>query len=179
MTIACGNSMLPHLECQKTDCWRPIACKNSDLTVDELLSCQCSSSTLISAELFTEIGRKKDRNPFASLGCDYLHGDEGPECSAVFRCESLTIDPVFVLLQEVWEEQKRGKEEEDKGRSSVEGITHCEDYEHLLLLLWWLNCFPVPGYLVKQIVFSYTQQWSFLMAAGDKWLGWQKNYTNR
>lgn len=111
-----------------------------------------------------------DRNSFVSLGCDYLHGDEGPECSAVFRCESQTIEPVFVLPLEVWEGQKRG-EEEEKGRSSVEGITHCENHARSLLLLWWLNCFPVPGYLVKQIVFPYTPRWSLLMAAGDKWLG--------
>lgn len=105
--------MLPRLECQKTDCCLPITSRNSGGTVDELPSPPCSSLTLISAGLFTKMGRKnqggwKDRNPFVSLGCDYLHGDEGPECSAVFRCKSQTIEPVFVLLQEVWEGKKRG-----------------------------------------------------------------------
>lgn len=121
-----------------------------------------------------------DRNPFVSLGCDYLHGDEGPKCSAVFRCESQTIEPVFVLSREVWEGQKKGREDEEKGRSSTEGITHCEKHTHLRLPLWWLNCFPVPGYLVKQIVFLYTQRWALLTAVGDKWLGGDSsNLTNR
>lgn len=140
----------------------------------------CSSSTLISAGLFVEMKRKKirergtDRNPFVSLCCDYLHGDEGPECSAVFRCEYQTIEPVFVLSREVWEGQKKGREDEEKGRSSTEGITHCEKHTHLRLPLWRLNCSPVPGYLVKQIVFLYTPRWSLLTTVGDKWLGGQQ-----
>lgn len=176
--------MLPWLECQKTDCCCRISSRNSGLTVDELPSPPCSGSTLISAGLFTKNGEKKnknkertDRNPFVSLRCDHLHGDEGPECSAVFTSESQTIEPVFVLPREVWGQKRR--EEEEKGRSSVEGITHCENHAHSLLLLWWLNCFPVPGYLVKQILFPYTPRWYLLMAAGDKWLGGRQNHTNR
>lgn len=95
--------------------------RNSGRALGELPSPLCSSSTLISTGLFTTMGRKiqrgwKDRNPFVSLCCDYLHGNEGPECSAVFRCESQTIEPVFVLLQEVWEGLKQGEKKKRGGR---------------------------------------------------------------
>lgn len=123
---ACRDNSLPWLECQKTDCCLPISRRNSGGTVDELPSPPCSSSPLISTGLFMKLARKnergwKDRNPFVSLGHDYLHGDEGPECSAVFRCESLTIEPVFVLLQEVWEGQKRGEKKKKRGGRQAEG----------------------------------------------------------
>lgn len=74
---------------------------------------------------------------------------------------------------------EKGREEEEKGRSSAEGITHCENHAHSLLLLWWLNCFPVPGHLVKQIVFLYTP--AMISLDGGWWLGGQQqqHHTNR
>lgn len=120
---ACRNSMPSRLECQKTDCCLPITSRNSGHTVDELPSPPCSSSALISAGLFTKMGRKKqrgwkDRNPFVSLCCDYLHGDEGLECSAA----SQTIAPVFVLPREVWEGQKRGEKKKKRGGRQQRGL---------------------------------------------------------
>lgn len=116
-----GKNTLPWRKCQKTVCCLPIHSSQSAASLDELPSPPCSSTTPISNGLFVRMGRKiqrgwKDRNPFVSLGCDYLHGDEGPECSAVFRCESQTIEPVFVLLQEVWEGLKRGEKKKRGGR---------------------------------------------------------------
>lgn len=145
-------------ESQKTDCCCSIMSRNSGVAEDELPPPPCCGPTLISAGLFNKGERKEqrgqtDRNPFVSLRSDYLHGDEGPECSALFICESHTIEAVFVLSRDVWGAQERGEEEEEeeKGRSSA----HCESHAHSLLLLWWVNCFPVPGFSVWQIMFPH------------------------
>lgn len=121
------NTQNNSLNVKKTDCCSTIMSRNSGATVDELPSPPCFSPALIGAGLFTKMERKEqggqmDRNPFVSRGCDYLHGDEGPECSALFRCESQTIEPVFVLPREVWGAQKRGEEEEERGGRQQRGL---------------------------------------------------------
>lgn len=117
---ALRNNMLPRPECQKTDCCCSIMGRNSGVAEDELPSPPCFSPALISPGLFSKLERKEqrgqtDRNPFVSLGSDYLHGDEGPECSALFICENQTIEPVFVLSWDVWGAQKKGRRRRRKG----------------------------------------------------------------
>lgn len=120
------NRMLPLLECQKTDFNCPITSKNGDLTVNELPSAQISSFTLISKALFTENRRKKkkktDRKPFVSLGCDCLNGNKGPECSAIFRRESRTIELVFVLPQKVSGGQERRRRRSERRGCQWRGL---------------------------------------------------------
>lgn len=152
--------MLPLLECQKTDCWCPITSKNGDLTVDEIPSAQCSSSTLISTGLFTKTRQKKtkekkkrDKKPFVSLGWGYLNVNEGPECSAVFRLESQTIEPVFVLPQKVGGGQKREKKKKKRRGCKLKGLLiERSMIIPLCFCVEWIS-FYVPGSLVKLIVF--------------------------
>lgn len=144
--------MLPQLECQKTDCCLPIRGTKKWPHSRRITMTPYTSSTLISIGLFPKMERKYtrgqgDRNPFVSLGSDYLHGDEGPVCSAVnLRQYSLCL----FFPGSLRDYRKDGVE----GRSPVQGITHCEERTQSLVPLCWLNYTPAAGYLVKQIVFS-------------------------
>lgn len=136
---ACGKNMFPRLKCQKTDCWASLYSRKSGCTSHELASPQCFSSTLISTGLFLRMEKKiqrgwKDRNPFISLGCNYLHDDEGPECSAALRCGF--VDNTASVCSSAGSLRGAGAGRgEEKGRSSTEGITHCENHTRSLLLL--------------------------------------------
>lgn len=118
-----GTACSSRPECQKTDCCLPITSRNSGHTVDELPSPPCSSSTLISAGLFTKMGRKKqrgwkDRNPFVSLVLWLFAWRWRPWvfCSVSDNSACVCSSPGSLRRAET------GREAEEKGRSSEQGL---------------------------------------------------------